>query len=194
MSKVIVIGHEYGSGARNIGKAVAEQLGLKYYDSTIVHEIALESGFDEEFVKVNSEYASEKNSFLFNLNNWSMTGPTIQDQIYIAQSNIIKELAEGGDCVFVGHCSDYILRDHDNVFTVFLHGSLESRVKRVVEEYQEELKDPKKEIDNRDKKRVTYYRYYTGRKMNDLKNYHVTLDTGVVATDAVVSAIVNCVK
>lgn len=180
--QVITIGHEYGSGGRKIGKLLAKKLGYKYYDSKITAQLAKESGYASEFVKENSEYG-DTNTILFGFNNWSSGGITPIDQLYVLQRNLIIKLADQEPCVIVGHCSDYILRKRNDCLNVFIHSDIEVRAKRVTDEYHEDLKNPIKELDKRDKKRKTYYRYYTNGKLNDLSNYHLCIDSSNLSLD-----------
>lgn len=175
--QIITIGHEYGSGGRDIGKLLAEKLGYKYYDSEITAKLAQESGYATGFVKENSEYANTTSSFIFGLNNWANGMVSISDKLFIMQRNLIVDLVTREPCVIVGHCSDYILEDFTNCFRLYLHAPIEQRAKRVNEKYHEQLENPIKELDKRDKKRKTYYRYYTNKKIDNLSNYNLTLDT-----------------
>ncbi|MFQ6793580.1 AAA family ATPase [Thomasclavelia sp.] len=191
---VITIGHDYGSGGRDIGAKLAEKLGYKYYDTQITAKMAKESGLAESYIKENSEYATHSNYFLFTLNNWNSTGPSLMDQLYFLQREIILDLATKEKCVIVGHCSDYALRNVANCFHVYLQSNIETRAKRVVEKYHEEIEDPVKELKNRDSKRKTYYRYYTDRKLNDLANYDLVIDRTHLSDDDCVEIIYEALK
>lgn len=192
--KVITIGHDYGSGGRDIGRKLAEKLNYKYYDTEITAKIAKESGLAESYIKNNSEYATHRNYFLFTLNNWTAGGPSLIDQLYFMQRKIILDLASKENCVIVGHCSDYALRDLSDCFHVYIQSDIETRVKRVVEKYQEELEDPTKELEERDSRRKTYYRYYTDRKLNDITNYNLILDRTNLTDEDCVDIIYDTIK
>ena len=98
-------------------------------------------------------------------------------------SEFVKENSEYGDTNTIGHCSDYILRKRNDCLNVFIHSDIEVRAKRVTDEYHEDLKNPIKELDKRDKNRKTYYRYYTNGKLNDLSNYHLCIDSSNLSLD-----------
>ena len=115
---IITITREFGSGGRTIAKKLAEKLGYAYYDYEIVQQIAQESGFAKEYIEENGEDASSTSTFGFIWNNY---GYNLSDELYIAQRNVICELADKGNCVIVGRCSDYILRDRKDVLNVFIH-------------------------------------------------------------------------
>ena len=118
--KVITVSRQFGSGGRTVAKLVADKLGWAYYDKELVRKIAAESGLAESYILDSGEYACSTNSFLFN---WAMSAESgrnpgtlpVSDQLYIVQNNVIRDLAEKGNCVIVGRCSDYILRDRTDV-------------------------------------------------------------------------------
>ena len=129
---IITITREFGSGGRTIAKKLADKLGYAYYDYEIVQQIAQESGFAKEYIEENGEDASSTSTFGFIWNNY---GYNLSDELYIAQRNVICELADKGNCVIVGRCSDYILRDRKDVLNVFIHADFEYRKNRVVSVY-----------------------------------------------------------
>ena len=115
---IITITREFGSGGRTIAKKLADKLGYAYYDYEIVQQIAQESGFAKEYIEENGEDASSTSTFGFIWNNY---GYNLSDELYVAQRNVICELADKGNCVIVGRCSDYILRDRIDVLNVFAY-------------------------------------------------------------------------
>ena len=110
------------------------------------------------------------------MNNWTSGGPSLVDQLYFLQRQIIIDLAQKENCVIVGHCSDYALKNISNCFHIYIQSNINARVDRVINQYHEELDDPVKELKERDNRRKTYYRYYTDRKLNDLGNYDLVID------------------
>ena len=186
--KVITISRQWGSGARTVAKLVADKLGWAYYDKELVKKIAAESGLAESYVLDSGEYACSTNSFLFN---WAMSAESgrnpgtlpVSDQLYIVQNNVIRDLADKGSCVIVGRCADYILRDHTDVLNVFVHADAEFRADRIVRLYGETLDKPAKRLKEKDDKRRTYYRHYTGRVWGAASNYDVTLDSGRIGVE-----------
>ena len=140
--RVVTISRQFGAGGHTLGKLVAEKLGVPFYDSEIIEQAVADTGFSPEFVREAGEYASTTHSFLFNLAlSHSVTaGPgemSNYDKIYIAQAKIIRELAEKNSCVIVGRCADYILRERNDVFNVFVHADYEYRARHVLEAYGE---------------------------------------------------------
>lgn len=115
-NKVITISRQFGSGGRTIGKAVAERLGIPYYDKELVDAVAKESGFSHEFIEEIGEYATVTSSFLFNIAVSShpmglIDTMSVSDKLYVCQTNVIRDLADKGPCVIVGRCADFILKD-----------------------------------------------------------------------------------
>ena len=141
--KVITIAREYGSGGRLIAQKVAEKLGIVYYDNEVIDLAAKEMGFDVDVIRKVSE---EKSSgFMYSLSSSAFTLP-LNDQVYTMQSKIIRHLASYDACIIVSGCADYILEDFDNVLKVFIHAPLESRIRRVKEDYKENHSDLKKYV------------------------------------------------
>ena len=152
--KVITIAREYGSGGRLIAQKVAEKLGIVYYDNEVIDLAAKEMGFDVDVIRKVSE---EKSSgFMYSLSSSAFTLP-LNDQVYTMQSKIIRHLASYDACIIVSGCADYILEDFDNVLKVFIHAPLESRIRRVKEDYKENHSDLKKYVVKKDKTRSNYY-------------------------------------
>ena len=194
---VLTISREFGSGGRTIAREVAEKLGFAYYDNELVTEIAAKSGFDVEFIKSRGEEASFTNSFLYNLSmnyNLGTNKTSVEDQLYIAQFHVIKELALKENCVIVGRCSDYILQTNPLALHVHIHGDKEARAKRIVEVYGETQEQPEKRIKDKDKRRKAYYERYTSRKWGDIKNYHICLDSSKLGIDPCVDILVKAMK
>lgn len=185
--KIITISREFGSGGRTIGKNVAAKLGIPCYDAELIRKIAEESGFTEAYIKEEGEYTS--GSWLSAaLTNRSM-GPTNQDRLWTIQQNIIQELAEKSSCVIVGRCADYILRDKADCLRVFIHSSMEHRAERIVKEYGERNETPQQRLKDKDKRRASYYRFYTDMKWGQAQNYHVCLDSGELGLEKCVEII-----
>ena len=202
MSKrIITISREFGAGGHTVGKKVAEELGILFYDQEIIDHAVAETGFSPDSVREAGEYASTTHSFLFNLllshSVTAVPGGELSnyDKIYIAQTKTIQDLAEKSPCVIVGRCADYILRERDDVLSVFLHASDEYRQQRILEQYGEiEGKTIGERLEEKDKKRMLYYKHYTDRDWGDVKNYHLTINTAVIPLDMAVRWIVDAVR
>ncbi len=188
-NRVIVISREYASAGSEIGRKLAEQLGVPYYDKSFVDEAVRDSGLTEEFIE--REDQKFISSLLFNLatggyrhaNNKDMS-----DQVYIAESNAIRQIAAQGPCVIVGRCADYILRDECAVFSVYIHADLSWRVKRCLE-YGHDMRRIEQHIREKDRKRARHYEYYTDNTWGDPKNYHISVNSGLFGIEKAVELI-----
>ena len=190
MPKIITIAREYGSGGRLIAQRVAEKLNLVYYDNEVIDLAAKELGYDIDTIRKAAEEKSS--SFMYTMSSSAFTLP-LNDQVFTAQSKIIRHLAKYDSCIIVNGCADYILEDFDNVLTVFIHAPFDSRVKRVKEEYNEEHDNVEKYVKTKDKRRSNYYNYYTTKKWGQLKNFDVTLNSDL-GIEEVADIIVNLYK
>ncbi|MBQ7549833.1 MAG: cytidylate kinase-like family protein [Clostridia bacterium] len=195
--KVITVSREFGSGGRTIGRLVAERLGWSFYDREIVNAVAQKSGFAEKFIEENGEYANVNSSLLFNLSVGAGAENgvlSLYDEIFNAQSQIIRDAAEKGNCVIVGRCADFILSDRDDCLNVFIYSDTESRKKRIIEVYGENNKPIEKRIRDKDKRRKVYYKSFTGGKWGEMKNYHLAMDSGRIGLEKCADMIVEAVK
>ncbi len=190
----ITISREYGSGGRDIGKLVAEKLGIPFYDKEIIEETAYKTGFAEEYVKKQGEYASARNwfEFSFSVRN-NMSGMSPEDYLWSKQREVILELVQKGPCVIVGRCADYILRERKDVLNVFIHADLEKRRQRITEIYKEPEKTDRM-LHDMDKKRAFNYKYYTEQHWGKSQNYDLTLNSGVLGIEQTADIIVDISK
>lgn len=189
---VIVIGRQYGSGGHEIGKQLAKKLGFDFYDREIIKMTAGTTGYTTDFIKKNEE--SMTNSLLYDLvNQVYLYGKEEEeapkDKIFEAESKVIKELAKKGNCVIVGRCSDYVLKNNENCLKVFFTVPMESRIKRVMKKSKVEQKEAEQKIRKEDKHRADNYRYYTGRMWGSAASFDITLNT-----DFGVDYIEECIK
>lgn len=184
MTKIITVAREYGSGGRIIAKKAAEKLGIHYYDNEIIDEVAKDLGID--IVHLRNIAEQKSTGLMYSLASSVNTLPFF-DQVYMSQIKVIRHLATQGDCIIVNGVADYILNDRDDVFNVFIQAPLTSRMKRVKEEYREDVKDLKKYIKSKDKKRKNYYNYYTTQKWGKMKNYDIVINSDIGIEEAVLA-------
>lgn len=180
-NRVITISREFGSGGRTIGKLVAKRLHIPCYDSELIQKIAQESGFAESYIKNAGEYAP--GGFLASAFSSRAFGPTNEDYLWDIQHRVIRGLAEKQPCVIVGRCADYILREKADCLTVFIHADMDYRANRIVREYGEREESPRQRLKDKDKRRASYYRFYTDMKWGYAGNYHAALDSGVLGIE-----------
>ena len=181
------IGRQYGSGGRFIGKLLAEKLNIPCYDKEIIIESTKKSELNPTVVETNDEVP---NSFMYSA---FQNGLPINQQVFLAQFDAIKDLADKGSCVIVGRCADYILEDRDNVVSIFITAPIEERIKRAVQFYNFDSNKALKAIKKVDKKRRDYYNFYTNRKWGDASNYDLTLNSKI-GIDKCVDVIVKYVE
>jgi len=194
---VITIGREYASGGREIGRLVAESLGIPFYNKEILHMAAQKLDMSAEDIKFADETAASSllysMSLMSNLSN-SAALP-INDRIFIEERDVIKNLAQNGPCVIVGRCADSILKaSRDDVLNVFIYSDVDARARRAVEEYGERPDDVYASIRKHDKKRSTYYNLNTGHKWGAKDNYDLCLNSDRVGIEMCAALIVKMVK
>ena len=205
---VITIGREFGR--HEIGMKLAEKLGIKCYDKELLELAAKESGLCEELFASQDEKPT--NSFLYSLvmdtyslgytnsyvdmpiNHKVFLGLSLDDRIFLAQSDVIRKVAEEGPCIIVGRCADYALEDNPYAVSVFIKASLDERVQRIKRIY--ELNDSKAAdlIQKTDKRRASYYNYYSSKKWGEAKSYNLCIDSGLVGIDGAIDMILKFIE
>ena len=145
-NRIITISREFGSGGRTIGKEVAKKLSISCYDEELIEKIAEKTGLVKDYIQENGEYAASGNWLGRVFSGRDVNGHSTQDDLYIMQSNIIKEIAQKESCVIVGRCADYILRDRADLLKVFIHSAMDKRAERIVKLYGERADSPEKRL------------------------------------------------
>lgn len=191
MNRVITISREFGSGGRTIGKQVAERLGIPCYDQELIEKIEEKSGLAKEFIAERGEYTLRGGWLANAFADRSLNGLSVQDYLWTIQRKTILELAEEGPCVIVGRCADYILDGKADLLKVFVHASIETRAKRIVEKYGESSEAPEKRLRDKDIRRSAYYHFYTDMEWGVAKNYDISLDSGTLGLDRCVEIITS---
>lgn len=189
---VITISREYGSGGRYIGKLVAEQLGIKLYDKEIITKLSEQTGLSTEYIKTHEQKSSPldniNNGYYYNLNN--------NDELFIKESELIKELSKES-CVIIGRCADYILKDEKNITKIFIYNDMKSKIKRATKYYKLDKNKAEKEINKINKLRSNHYKHYTGKIWNDPENYDLCINSdtlGVEETANLICKMINSTK
>ncbi len=189
---VIAIGRQFGSGGHDIGKVLAEKLGYDFYDAEIIQMTAGTTGYTPEFVKKNEEIMT--NSFLYDLVNQMYLNTDRQDEapkdkIFEAECQVVRNLAKKGNCVIVGRCADYVLRNSGNCLKVFFSAPLVSRIRRVAQRQNISEGEAKATVQKNEKLRADNYRYYTHRMWGAAGNFDLSLNT-----DLGEEFIENCIR
>lgn len=200
MSKIITIGREFGSGGRELGKRLAENLGIAYYDNEIVDAIVKHSNLAEEYVNQILEnrivrYFPITVSHTFA--NVDYSHYDIENRVYSAQVKAIEELAEKSDCVVVGRCADFILRNKKPI-RLFVYADMEQKIARCREKNEEDRsltdKALKQKILGVDKGRARYYEFFTGNKWGDRKNYDICVNTTNISIKHLAESLAETIK
>lgn len=195
---VITIGRQCGSSGKIIGQKLAEQLGVKCYDKELLELAAKNSGLCEELFHTHDEKPT--NSFLYSLvmDTYSMGYTTsgymdmpINHKIFLAQFDTIKQLADEESCVIVGRCADYALADYPGVVSAFITADEEDRIKSLQELYKVETAKAKDIMIKTDKKRSSYYNYYSSKKWGDVRSYDLCLNRSSIGIDGAVKMIID---
>ena len=197
MNRIITISREYGAGGHSIGRRVAEELGIPFYDRDIVKQTVKASGYDLDMVEHDEEDVTRTGFFLKSLCSVSDASfSDTQDAIHEVQSTVILHLAKEGPCVILGRCADEILREAGmDALNVFIHADAVHRAVRVSELTGcTDATELQKIIAKKDNSRHTYYHHYTGKKWGDSHNYQLVLDSGALGYDLCVKLIQEAAK
>lgn len=189
---VITIARQFGSGGRTIGRQLADELGFAFYDRELIELAAKESGVSQHLFENVDEKAT--NSLLYSLVVGAYTmgsrvltfsDMSLNDKLFLIQSDVIKNVAKEHSCVIVGRCADYVLRDFPNCINVFIHADMDSKVERIAKIRELNHEKAKDLIIKTDKQRASYYNYYSTKKWGRAENYHLSLDSGIGQNNAV---------
>ena len=198
---IITIGRQFGSAGREIGYKVAKDLGIKLYDKEMLARAAKESGLCEELFETHDEKPT--NSFLYSLvmdtyslgySSGNYADMPINHKVFLAQFDAIKKIASEGPCILVGRCADYALEDNENLLSVFIHADLDARIRRIARIYDLTDAKAKDMIMKTDKKRASYYNYYSNKKWGAARSYNLCINSGKLGIDYATEAIIESIK
>ena len=194
---VITISRQYGSGGKTVGEMLSKKLGFHYYDRELMRLASEESGINEtlfasvdETVKNNGLFKPSKNIYEGQLISPESDDFTSDDNLFNYQAMIIRKLAEQQSCIIVGRCADYILKDYENVLSVFVHAPHDFCMEMAGKKHSMPEKDLEKYIAKIDKNRAEYYKYHTGREWTDARNYDLCLDSSKLGFERCVEEII----
>ena len=188
---VITISREYGSGGRAIGEKLAKELGIPFYNKELILMAAKESGLSEEYIKKAEQQKST--SFLYGLYMGAQQLP-MNDQIFLIQSKIIREIAEKGPCVIVGRCADYILRDHPRTVNIFIAAGRAERIERLCRLHGIAPGEAESLMDRTDARRAAYYNYYSSGTWGMAETYDLCIDSSVLGIDGTTGFVLEFVE
>lgn len=198
---VITIARQYGSGGKMIGEMLAKELGVKAYDRAIIRLASEESGIAEalfgqvdENLKRTLRDKIKGTSYDQKLLTPESSKFTSNDNLFSYQAKIIRHLADEGSCVFIGRCADYVLKDRDNVVRLYIYADEDFKLKRSLELNSMSVSEMKKFMNNIDKHRGEFYKYYTGNDWDDAKNYDLCINSGVLDFDQIIEMIKSYIQ
>ena len=198
---IITIGRQFGSGGRSIGEKLSQKLGIPFYDKELISLAAKESGMDPDVFKDVDEKAA--NSLLYSLSmglysfgsGFSAMGDLpVNDKLYLLQHKIIKEIAEKENCVIVGRCADYVLRDNPNCVNIFVSSNMAFRKEQSVKKHGIDAERAEHIINKTDKSRANYYSFYSGQKWGMAENYDLCIDSSKLSEEKIVDLIADYIK
>ena len=189
---VITIGRQYGSGGREIGRRLAEKLGIGFYDNALVERAAEQAGLDPAKASEHDDKVSGK--FFFGKKESGKAPATVSERMFAAQSRVIRQLADTEDCVIIGRCADYVLKGRENLLRVFIYADVESRAKRCIEEYHVQEAGARMDMRKVDKDRAAYYDSYCDGEWGSPENYDLLLNSELLGPDGCVEVIMNTVR
>ncbi len=198
---VITISRMYGSGGRTVAQMLSERLNIPYYDKDLAKKASETSGISEALFANADEKV--KSSGLFKaahkIYNGELLTPDSKDftsekNLFNFQAKVIKELAETESCVIVGRCSNYILRDYDNVLSVFIHAPFDFCMQKAAEKKSLPLKELEEFVNKTNKEKEDYYSHYTGSSWSDARNYDLCLDSSKLGFERCVDEIIAYMK
>ena len=198
MKTIITIGRQYGSGGKEIGIRVAKELGIPFYDKELLQEAAKKSGLCEKIFENFDErpksllYSIAMDSYMFSLPG-AGAGDSLEQQVYLATFNTIRHLAEEGPCVIIGRCADYALADNPNHLSIFIHAPMDVRVDRVAKRQKVSPEEARKIIIKTDKRRASYYEYYTSKKWGAVDSYDFCMNSHCLGLGRTVELILTMV-
>ncbi len=195
---VITIGRQFGSGGREIGRKLAEQLDVPFYDKELLIQAAKDSGLAPEVLENYDEVPT--NSLLYslsmgaysmgNMNAASLNLP-LHHKVFLAQFETIKRLAQQGGCVIVGRCADYALMKHPHLVSVFIYADMKKRADRVAKYENISAKEAEDRLLKADKKRANYYNFFSNKKWGAAESYHLCINSGIIGVDNAVKLILD---
>jgi len=183
---IITIGRQFGSGGRYIGKMLAEELKIPFYDKELIDIIAEKSGMSKQVIESVDEKANKFfYSLLFAGGADSMYDLSINDKIFMLQTEVIKKIADEGSCVIVGRCADYLLNEKYKLLKLFIYQDMAERKERAIKYYNISDEKAENHIMKIDKRRMAYYNYYTNLKWGHPENYDLCINSKMGIENAV---------
>ena len=194
---MVTLGREFGSGGYEIGRRVAQALGVTFYDQQLIPMEARESGLSEAFVRGQEKHLAHEVIYDFMTSGYAMSnhGLTPLEQLFAARTAILRRIAASDEsCVIVGRCADYILYDDPNNFRIFVHAAPEQRIQRIRGQYHDSEEEARRDLEATDRGRAWVYKQCTGRTWGDGRYYNLAVDSGKLGIEGSVELILNAIR
>jgi uncharacterized membrane protein YczE/cytidylate kinase len=192
---IITISREYGSGGHEIGKAIAKELGISFYDKELIQLTAQKTGYTLEYIQQNEQTLS--NSLLYDLyeQNYAYVNDEMppKDALFLVQSKIIRDISTKESCVIVGRCANFILKDYKNCINIFIHANAKYKEERINNEYSSIKNVTLQDLKNLDEKRANYCMHFTHKNWKDATNYHLSFDSSLYGTKENIQKIIDLI-
>lgn len=198
MKTIITIGRQFGSGGREIGKKIAEELKIAYYDKELLAVASEKSGLAVQYLESRDEKNTSRLlhslSIGYTYPFWGGNEVPVEQLAIKAQREAVLSVADQESCVIVGRCADYILRDHEGVFKIFISADPECRIQRVVKRDGVSPEEAREKIRRMDKARTSYYNFHTDQRWGQASNYDLCVNASRYGIDGTVRLILNCIR
>ncbi len=201
MKAIITLGRQLGSNGKIIGKVLAQQLGISFYDKALIAKAAKESGLSESLFDGIDEKPTHSLLYSLVMGIQSSKGLYYQyndmlngDNVFKLQADVIKNISAEGPCIIVGRCADYILRNNPHLIKLFLYADSETRIKNLMARDNMTEKEAASAVSKADKRRSNFYNFYTNNTWGDVNNYDLCLNTGTLSTDECVKTLADYIS
>lgn len=194
---LITLGRQFGSGGREVGQILANDLGIAFYDKELIYKTAKKGGFDVNVIENAEEIANNSLIYSLSMGFFPQSGDNVNilgNTINKAQNDVIRSIADKSSCVIVGRCADYVLKDYKGCMRIFIKAPMDIRLKRAKEKYGMKKSTTERDIRRIDHKRSSYYNCYAGGSWGASDNYDLIVDTGVVGVFGAVDVIKSFVS
>ena len=194
---IVTIGREFGAGGYEIGKRLAEKLGVTFYDRQLNEMAAEQSGLSLEKVEELEHHMERELVYDFKNAAYDMTNGALspEERLFVAQTSVIRQIAAGDEsCVIMGRCADWVLYSDPNCFRIFIHARPDARIRRTMAKYGLEEAEAKRQMENTDASRARHYKRFTGREYGRQEYYHLGVDSGMLGTEDSVEIILEALR
>ena len=198
MKTIITIGRQFGRGGKEVGIRVSKELGIPFYDKELLQEAAKKSGLCQKIFENFDErpksllYAIAMDAYPLGFS--GTAGESLEQQVHLAIFKTIRNIAAEGPCVIIGRCADYALADYPNVVSVFITADEDVKIKTLMERHKITESQAKDLMIKTDKKRSSYYNYYSSKRWGDSKSYDLCMNSSKIGYDGVVKMIQEFAK